>query len=207
MTETDLKHKECSCGSKQMTSDYNFKTEELNEFCDVCGYLHIIVLTNKIEDGGYPEDWNPEYEEQEVRTGYVLKAFTKDGSGFISCLDRSILKEALQDLKNDENVVRFAITSNRDGFWQTQIFNKPVLSKFEVTHLIDVVSKNPEDYTIKDIVFAKDEVDAIKKVALTMTDEKSSNIEWIKSIRGNPEEVMKELLRCKYCFTNVIKVD
>jgi len=76
------------------------------------------------------------------------------------------------------------------------------MKKYQVTYLIDVVSKNPDDYTIKEIVEAENEIDAIKKVAISMTRKDSSNIEWIKNIKGNLKEVISELMQCNYCFTD-----
>jgi len=204
-----IEYKECSCGNKDMSSDYHYKTEELFEFCDVCGYFHSITLKNKCEDGNYPDDWKPEYDEQEGRTGYVIKVFENDLEGHIvTCVDKTNLKQMLNSLKNDKLVNKFCVTfKDTNGYYQTQIFNKPKLYKFEVTHLIDVVSNNPDDYTIKNTVLAKNEVDAIKKVAISITVKDSSNIEWINSLKGNHEEVMKELMRGRYCFTNVIRID
>jgi hypothetical protein len=77
------------------------------------------------------------------------------------------------------------------------------MDKYQVTYLIDVVSKNPDDYTIKEIVEAENDVDAIKKVAISMTIKDSSNIDWITNIKGNLKEVMSELMQCNYCFTDV----
>lgn len=77
------------------------------------------------------------------------------------------------------------------------------MKKYQVTYLIDVVSKNPNEYTIKETVEAKNEIDAVKKVAITMTKKDSSNIEWIKNIQGNLKEVISELMECNYCFTDV----
>lgn len=75
--------------------------------------------------------------------------------------------------------------------------------KYEVTYLIDVVSKNPDDYTIKEIVEAENEIEAIKKVAISMTKKDSNNIEWINNIQGDLAQIKNELLQCNYCFTNV----
>lgn len=77
------------------------------------------------------------------------------------------------------------------------------MQKYEVTYLIDVISRNPEDYTIKEIVEAKNEIHAIKKVAVSMTRKDSSNIEWITNIQGGLKEVINELMDCGYCFTSI----
>lgn len=77
------------------------------------------------------------------------------------------------------------------------------MNKYEVTYLIDVISKNPNDYTIKEIVDAENEIDAIKKVAISMTVKDSSNIEWITNMQGDLKQVISELMICNYCFTNV----
>lgn len=77
------------------------------------------------------------------------------------------------------------------------------MDKYQVTYLIDVISKNPDDYTIKEIVEAENEIDAVKKVAISMTRKDSSNIEWITNIQGNLKDVISELMQCNYCFTDV----
>ena len=77
------------------------------------------------------------------------------------------------------------------------------METYQVTYLIDVVSKNLDDYTIKETVEAENEIDAIKKVAISMTRKDSSNIEWITNIQGNIKEVISELKQCNYCFTDV----
>jgi hypothetical protein len=74
------------------------------------------------------------------------------------------------------------------------------MDKYQVTYLIDVVSKNPDDYTIKKTVDAENEVDAIKKVAISITKKDSNNIAWITNIQGNLKEVISELMECNYCF-------
>jgi len=121
-----IEYKECDCGNKEMTSDYHYKSDELYEFCDVCGYFHTVSINNKPEDNKYPDGWQPEYNEQEGRTGYVIRVFQKDTVGhMVSCIEKEHLKEALQDLKKDELVTKFTVTfKNKEGFWQTQIFNK-----------------------------------------------------------------------------------
>lgn len=68
--------------------------------------------------------------------------------------------------------------------------------------MTDVVSKNPDDYTIKKIVNAENEIDAIKKVAISMIKEEHS-IEWIKNIQGNLKEVIAEFMQYNYSFTDV----
>ncbi len=77
------------------------------------------------------------------------------------------------------------------------------MNKYQVTYLIDVISKNPDDYTIKETVEAENEIDAVKKVAISMTRKDSSNIEWITNIQGNLKDVISELMQCNYCFTDV----
>lgn len=77
------------------------------------------------------------------------------------------------------------------------------MQKYQVTYLIDVVSKNPDDYTIKEIVEAENDIDAIKKVAILITKKDSSNIDWITNIQGNLQDVMQELMAGRYCFTEV----
>lgn len=204
-----VEYKECKCGNKEMSSDYRYKSEELYEFCDVCGYHHTVSIKNKPEDGVYPEGWTPEYDEREIRTGYVLRIFQVDTIGHIvTCIEKKDLKEALSDLKLDDEVSKFTVTcKNQDGLWQTQIFNKPVLKKFEVITLIDVVSDNPEDYTIKDIVLAKDEIDALKKLAISQTNKEFiDTIEWIKNIEGNLQEVINTLKGWGFVVTGIRKL-
>jgi hypothetical protein len=203
-----VEYKECKCGNKEMSSDYRYKSEELYEFCDVCGYHHTVSIKNKTEDGVYPEGWTPEYDEREIRTGYVLRIFQVDTIGHIvTCIEKKDLKEALNDLKLDDEVSKFTVTfKSPEGFWQTQIFNKPVLNKFEVTSLIDVVSDNPEDSTVNNIVLAKDEIDALKKVAISMIQEDATDsIEWIKNIKGNLQEVINELMAMRIVIISVRK--
>ena len=121
-----IEYKECSCGNKDMSSDYHYKTEELFEFCDVCGYFHSITLKNKCEDGNYPNDWKPEYDEQEGRTGYVIKVFENGLEGHLTtCVNKDKLKQMLNSLKNDKLVNKFCITfKDTNGYYQTQIFDK-----------------------------------------------------------------------------------
>ncbi|MBK7362748.1 MAG: hypothetical protein IPJ01_10670 [Micavibrio sp.] len=204
-----IEYKECECGNQEMTSDYHYKSDELYEFCDVCGYYHSVSIKNKPEDGKYPEDWKPDYDESEGKTGYVIKIFENNTVGhLVSCIEKEHLKEALQNLKKDEVVSKFTVTfKSPEGFWQTQIFNKPVLKKFEVTSLIDVVSDNPEDYTVKDVVMAKDEIDALKKVAISMVKEEFvDTIQWIKNIKGNLQEVINELMGMRLVVTDVREI-
>jgi hypothetical protein len=109
-----------------MISEYNYKTEELSEFCDVCGYYHTMSLKNKPTDGKYPENWKPEYEESEGRTGFVIKRFEYGVDGhFINCVEKQHIKECLEGLKKDESVSRFGVTfKDKNGAYQTQVFDK-----------------------------------------------------------------------------------
>jgi hypothetical protein len=77
------------------------------------------------------------------------------------------------------------------------------MKKYQVSYLIDIVSKNPDDYTVTEIVEAENEIDAVKKVAISITRKDSSGIEWIKNMQGGLNEVICELMQCNYCFTSV----
>ena len=80
------------------------------------------------------------------------------------------------------------------------------MKKYEVIYLIDVVSENPDDYIIKEIVHADNEIDAIKKNAISMTRKDSSNIEWINNIQGDLKQVIQELMQCHYCYIGVKEI-
>ncbi len=79
-------------------------------------------------------------------------------------------------------------------------------NKYYVEHLIDVVSKNPDDYTLKDVVFGENEIEAVKNIAIHQTSKSSSNIKWIKNIKGSLDQVLNELMMCNYVFGRVIEM-
>ncbi len=207
----ELLYKEClNCGNQELVSDYDYNTEELKEFCDVCGYYHSIILSNKIEGGNYHEDWKPEYDKKEGVTGYVIKIF-EDGnkSYFLSIIEKKDLKEALQGLKNDILVYKFAVTfKNENGFYQTQIFDKSKgYKKFEIQHLNDVVSNNPEDYTLTDIIYANNQVDAVKKLVIkNINKDAIETIQFILDIQGDIENVLNELLALRFVVTKINQI-
>ena len=194
-------YKLCKCGNKDMISNYNYKSEELYESCDVCGYFHTKAVIN-MPEGDIPEGWKPEYQETEGTTGFVVKIFGIDKKGFsIASVEKDVVKDVIKTLKKDNNVIRFAITFKDNlGNIQTQIYNK---NKYRVTYLIDVVSKIPSEYTKQYDLDAESEIDALKKVATIQTEKDSPNIDWIKSLDGTYEDVKNQLMICGYYFTKV----
>lgn len=121
-----ITNKECEyCGNEEMYSEYNYKSEELREFCDICGYFHTVELKNKSEDGKYPEDWQPEYENTEGQTGFVLKAFSKHQVGhYTAPIQKEDVKKILEDLKKDNTIYKFAVSfQDKKGNYQTQVYH------------------------------------------------------------------------------------
>jgi len=120
-----IDYKKCDCGNEEMSSDYYYKSDELYEFCDVCGHFYSRTIKNRPKTKEYPLDWKPEYAEKSGRTGYVIRVFTKESIGHVvTAIEKKYLKEALEDLKKDNNVDKFGVTFNKDGLYQTQIFKK-----------------------------------------------------------------------------------
>lgn len=78
---------------------------------------------------------------------------------------------------------------------------------FEVTYLIDVISDDPEDYTRKQVINVYDEVEAVKSVAMWMTRKDTSNIEWIRGLKGTAQEIIEQLKQCNYCFTGIKELE
>jgi hypothetical protein len=120
----DIIYNKCKhCQNESLQSDYDYIIEELNETCDVCGYYHNIKLTNKCEDGNYPDDWKPEYEETEGNTGFVINIFTETGNARCLCHEEN-LEDLIEKLENDDNVIYFGITHKGKNGYKTQIFEK-----------------------------------------------------------------------------------
>ena len=117
-------YKVCKCGSEELFSDYYYKTDELYESCDVCGYYHTAFIKNRPTDGKYPEGWKPEYDEKEGATGYVVKVFAKEGVGHsVACVEEKDVEGLIGALETDQQVKHFGITyKNAKGFYQTQLF-------------------------------------------------------------------------------------
>jgi hypothetical protein len=127
MSNSTINMKLCNvCGNEEMYSEYNHKSEELKEFCDICGHYHTVELINKSEDGQYDENWTPQYEEIEECTGYVLKIFPRDEVGHHTApINKEEVKTIIGELKNDDDVVKFAISfKDVKGCYQTQIYDK-----------------------------------------------------------------------------------
>ncbi|MFA6569920.1 MAG: hypothetical protein WCT77_01650 [Bacteroidota bacterium] len=81
------------------------------------------------------------------------------------------------------------------------------MNKYEITYLIDVVSKNPEDYTLKCIVEAENEIDAIKKDAgITDLKEYVSEFFPLDCENCTVDELMKFLMNFGFCYTNIKKL-
>ena len=121
-----IEYKKCNhCGNEEMSSDYYYKSDELYEFCDVCGHFFSNTIVNRPKTKEYPFNWKPKYEEKSGRTGYVIRVFTKESVGHVvTAIEKKHLKEALKELQKDENVDKFGVTFKKDGFYQTQIFRK-----------------------------------------------------------------------------------
>lgn len=125
--KVNTEYKKCShCGSENMVSDYHYKSEELYESCDVCGYYYSKILLNNIEDGNYPDNWNPEYKETKGVTGFVFKIFSFDLDGFSVCFcEKKDLEALIDSLENDESVDFFGVTfKGKNGSYKTQIFKQ-----------------------------------------------------------------------------------
>jgi hypothetical protein len=137
MDNVVFEYKKCDvCGNDQMTSEYYPKTEQLKDFCDVCGYYHTIELKNKLEDGKYPEGWKPEYETKREQTGFVLKMFPRQEEEnsptnfFIAPINKDDVKPLIEQLNNDADIEKFAISfKDKKGHYQTQIFYKETPSE------------------------------------------------------------------------------
>lgn len=120
----------CDCGNPEKYSDYYYKTDELYESCDVCGYYRSVYIKNrpKDKDSKYPPDWKPEYEEKEGRTGFVLKVFGfNDGGYSVGFVEENQLELMIDNLQKDSNVKSFGITyKNEKGKYLTQIYKNNV---------------------------------------------------------------------------------
>lgn len=116
--------KPCKCGYQEMVSDYYYKSEELFEFCEVCGYHHSVKITNRPKDGNYPDGWQPKYHIENGKTGFVLKIFGKDDKGMtVACVEKKSISGIIKQLTEDSNIVRFAITfKDTLGNYQTQLY-------------------------------------------------------------------------------------
>ena len=133
-----LTNKKCTiCGNNEMSSEYFYKTEQLTECCDVCGYFRTIELKNKLEDGKYPEDWKPNYDINKGTTGFVLKAFPINEVGhYTAPINKSDVKQLVEQLKNDSNISKFAISfKDNKGNYQTQIYYNTVKKVEEKTKI------------------------------------------------------------------------
>lgn len=128
-------YKLCECGNPEMFSDYYYKTDELYESCDVCGYYHTVKIANKPDDGNYPEDWTPEYDEKSELTGYVIKIKPVDSVGYeVGFIKQENLDDVIQALESDERVKTFGITfKGTNGFYRTQLFKYHVISELHQT--------------------------------------------------------------------------
>lgn len=118
---------ECDCGNKEMTRDSYYKTNELYEFCDCCGFFNVNRINNRPMDGVFPDDWKPEYEQNKGRTGFVFKIFENGKRGaVVLCVDKPNVKETIKSLIQDEEVIRFGVTfkDRKTGCYQSEIFNK-----------------------------------------------------------------------------------
>ena len=117
-------HKECECGSKDRITEYDSDTQEGYEFCDVCSSYLRVQIINIPKHGMFPIGWIPEYKKANFKTGYVLKIWQKGADGFMtSAIEKSKLKSAIEELKKDDRVKRFAITfKDGKGNYQTQIY-------------------------------------------------------------------------------------
>lgn len=122
-----IEYVNCECGNMERHEDYYYKTGEIYEFCDCCGFYNVNRIVNRPENGVYGEDWKPIYEEKSGRTGFVLKVFEKEGKGnLVMCLEKKEVKLTIDNLIKDENVIKFGITFKdiKSGNIQTEIFNK-----------------------------------------------------------------------------------
>jgi hypothetical protein len=78
--------------------------------------------------------------------------------------------------------------------------------KYKVGYLIDVVSKNPADYTRYREVQADDEADAIREAAKLVISS-VSNRDWIDSLEGTPDEIKEQLLSMRQgVYTTIEKI-
>ena len=200
---------ECKeCGNKEMTSEYNPKTGEYYDSCDICSYYKIVTLTNKPEVDDTPKDWKPNYDTKEGKTGFLIKLFIKGESGCkIATIEKEAVKEVMGKLKDDDNISRFAITfKDPSGCYQTQLFNK---DRYRVTELIEVPNNNPDKYIIYHEINADNPIDALKKITMAQTgdgEEEKEIVEWIKNLKGTVEDVKTSLIDWGAFFTKVEKV-
>lgn len=122
-----IEYSTCDCGNPDKYSDYYYKSDELYESCDVCGYYHSVYIKNrpKDKDYKYPPDWKPEYVEKEGRTGFVVKVFGYEGAGHsVGFIEESQVENIIDQLQGDTNVKMFGITYKNDkGNYLTQIYN------------------------------------------------------------------------------------
>jgi hypothetical protein len=78
--------------------------------------------------------------------------------------------------------------------------------KYKVGYLIDVISKNPADYTRYTEVEADDETDAIKQAAKKLMIKDSSIIEWIDNLTGTYKEVWNQFCSIRLVFSTIEKI-
>lgn len=190
--QRDIRYKKCEvCGNQNLLSDYDYINEMVNEYCDVCSYYNIKVLSNKVEGGNYPVNWEAKYEEASGISGYVIKIFEEfRDSYYLSVMDKEGLKEGLNWLKNDIMVYKFSITyKNNNGFYQTDIFNKAKSYKnFKV-----IFAFKDSDELIEDEILAKNNIEAIKLTFIREFLSDESSINYIKDMNGDEKELIKEL--------------
>lgn len=184
-------HKLCKCGNPQMISNYNPKSEEVYESCDVCGYYHTVSVSNLPKEGSPPEGWKPEYKEAEGETGFVAKIFVKDtGEVNVACIEKKNVGNLIKALKDDSNVERYAITYKAGSYYITQIYNK---SRYRITELPD--GNDIDNYNIYHEINAESEIDALKKVALAKVDNESKPVvDFIKGLGITLEDTKNKLI-------------
>ncbi len=164
MDSVKTTYKKCSCGNESMTSDYDYKTEQLRDFCDVCGYFKTVVLKNWIENGEYPKDWQPDYDVQEGKTGFVLKMFPINEEGhFTAPINKEDVKQIIEELKKDESIRMFAISfKDNKGNYQTQIYNKTQPKIEPEVIKPDAVEPKPESNCDIKVDFINNEIKSSK---------------------------------------------
>jgi len=107
------------CGYGCATIDTYYKTGEEYVNCNRCGSGSSVTIVNRPEDGNYPEDWKPEYEEKSHKTAHAF-AVSKDPTGGIrSCggLKRNQLKDFVRDVKNSDEVKYATYTYKYRELW------------------------------------------------------------------------------------------